>query len=79
MTKLFISTPESRNNLVVESDLYTAWYKLISLIGFPVNTQGQVVDSIEELEKNLQHTGIACFTAQSSNYRTNTVWYSLYK
>jgi hypothetical protein len=72
MTKLFISTPDSNEKLVFSSsDFHTAWYKLIELVGLPVNTQGQVIDSIESAMT------FKSFTANTDNYRTNTVWYTL--
>lgn len=78
MTVLTSNTPASRDNLVVKSsDFSQAWYKLIELIGLPVDTEGEVINSIDAAIANQGENGVACFTKQSSNYRTNKVWYTL--
>jgi len=77
MTNLFSNTPDSRVSILKSSDFATVWYKLIELIGLPVDTEGVIIDSIEAAIANQGDNGVACFTTQSSNYRTNKVWYTL--
>ena len=61
------------------SDFTSVWYDLIKLIGLPVDTEGNVIDSIKaaQAQTSKSPNGIACFTKKSSNYRTNKIWYTL--
>ena len=77
MTVLKINSTECGEVIYKNKCLHAAWYHLIGLIGLPVDTDGNIVDSIAGLMTQQGANGVACFTQQSANYRTNKVWYTL--
>ena len=72
-----INTTEVGEVLFKSKCLHAAWYHLIGLIGLPVDTDGEVVDSVAKLRDQQGANGVACFTKKSANYRTNKVWYTI--
>ena len=77
MTLLKINTTEAGKIIFRDSCPHIVWYYLIQLIGFPIDTEGNTIDSIEGLLKNQGDNGTACFTEKSENYRTNKTWYTI--
>ena len=73
-------TSNTTDKILSESrDFNSVWYNLIQRIGLPVGTNGQKLDSIEAVKRQIEESpnNLTCVTQDTENYRTNKQWFTI--